>query len=374
MSPSTTQSAGSVPVQTGQEHVVIPPSFRDVLPGSAQGAIPGSTHDAMRGSTQGTTPVSTLGVIPGSTQYIQYDQQSLVDSITAKVLQVIQSESQPLAFNTQRTTSMGVADAITVPEVTTVDTAQMVSDALQTLISGDRGEAGELPMNLPKPCLSLSNPLGATLPPALKAKICADEFVNLSCLLDTNQEEDISVTWKKYGGNPTISLSNASKRDIVSIEQWTRAILVLAAVYTEKKPTQAPALFKYISLIRDMSYQRKDWTFYDDQFRRLKATSGVSWADINWELYFRSANIRNQQYQNQPLRPITYSSNNDNTSGRSSWIPKGYCFNYHNANSYTRQRCQFKHECFSCHNGIHSYKKCRSAKPKTSASAPKPTQ
>ena len=208
-----------------------------------------------------------------------------MDSITAKVLQAIQSESQPLAFNTQSTMSTGVADATTVPEVATVDTAQIVSDVLQNLISGDRGEAGELLMNLPKPCLSLSNPLGATLPPELKAKICADEFVNLSCLLDMNQE-DISVTWKTSGGNPTISLSNASKRDIVSIEQWTRAILVLAAVYTEKKPTYAPALFKYISLIRDMSYQRKDWKFYDDQCRRLKATSGVSWADINWELYF----------------------------------------------------------------------------------------
>ena len=137
----------------------------------------------------------------------------------------------------------------------------MVSDAIQTLISGDRGEAGELPMNLPKPCLSLSNPLGATLPPALKAKNWANEFVNLSCLLDTNQEEDISVTWKKSGGNPTISMSNASRRDIVSIEQWTRAILVLAAVYTEKKPTQAPALFKYISLIRTCPINVKTTNF-----------------------------------------------------------------------------------------------------------------
>ena len=40
---------------------------------------------------------------------------------------------------------------------------------------------------------------------------------------------------------------------IVSIDHWTGAFLVLAAVYTEKKPTQAPALFKYIALIRDMS-------------------------------------------------------------------------------------------------------------------------
>ena len=74
MTPSrVTQSAGNVPVQPGQEVIVIPPSYREVLPGSTQGAIPGSTHDVMCGSTQGATPVSTLGVIPGSTQNIQYD-------------------------------------------------------------------------------------------------------------------------------------------------------------------------------------------------------------------------------------------------------------------------------------------------------------
>ena len=161
-----TQSAESVPAQPGQYVIIIPPSSQGVLPGSTQ------------------------GVIRGSTQNIQYDQQSLVDSITAKVLQAIQSECHPLAFNTQST---GVADVTTVPEASTVDTSQIVSDALQNLISS---EAGELTMDLPKPCLSLSNPLGATLPPALKAK----RMLNLSCLLDTNQEEDISVTWIS-GGN-----------------------------------------------------------------------------------------------------------------------------------------------------------------------------
>ena len=67
-------------------------------------------------------------MIPGSTQNIQYDQQNLVDGITAKVLQAIKSESHQLAFNTQST---GVADVTTVPEASTVDTSQIVSDALQ---------------------------------------------------------------------------------------------------------------------------------------------------------------------------------------------------------------------------------------------------
>ena len=86
------------------------------------------------------------------------------------------------------------------PEASTVDSSQIVSDALQNLISG---EAGELTMDLPKPCLSLSNPLGATLPPALNM-LKAKRMLNLSCLLDTNQEEDISVTW--ISGGKLISL------------------------------------------------------------------------------------------------------------------------------------------------------------------------
>ena len=89
-----TQSGESVPAQPGQYVIIIPPS--------SQGVLPGSTHGVIPGSTQGVIPVSTQGVIRGSTQNIQYDQQSLVDGITAKVLQAIQSESHPLAFNTQR--------------------------------------------------------------------------------------------------------------------------------------------------------------------------------------------------------------------------------------------------------------------------------
>ena len=82
----------------------------------------------MLGSTQCATPVSAQGVIPCSTQHIQYDEQSLMENITAKVLQAIHSECHPLAFNTQST---GVADVTTVPEVATVDTSQIVSVALQ---------------------------------------------------------------------------------------------------------------------------------------------------------------------------------------------------------------------------------------------------
>ena len=85
-----------------------------------------------------------------------------------------------------------------------------------------------------------------------KKKIWADEYINLATLLDMNRQDDISVTRKKSAGQPTISLSNPSKKEIVSIDQWTRAFLIFSAVYAEKKPIEAGSLFKYISLIRDI--------------------------------------------------------------------------------------------------------------------------
>ena len=137
-----------MPAQPGQDVNITPPSSQCALLGSTHGVIPVCTTGVMLGSTQGVTPVSTQGVISGSTQSIQY-----VDSITAKVLQATQSESLPLAFNAQRT---GVADVSTVPVVASVDTSQFFLRLFRTWISGEHGEAGDLPMDLPKPY----NPLG----------------------------------------------------------------------------------------------------------------------------------------------------------------------------------------------------------------------
>ena len=139
-----------------------------------------------------------------------------------------------------------------------------------------------------------------------KNKIWADEYINLASLLDNNRQDDISVTLKKSAGQPIISLSNSSKKEIVNIDQWTRAFLIFSAVYAEKKTIEAGSLFKYISLIRDMAFQRKHWQFYDLQFRRLRPSNQTSWGDIDWELYFRGGAPQSSQGS----RPITSRSTN----------------------------------------------------------------
>ena len=126
------------------------------------------------------------------------DEQNVIDNITARVIQAMQT-STPLTTVIPRSPAEG-------PE-----SAEVISNVIQSLFSG---ETGELPSDIPKPYTSVSHPLGASLPCTVKNKIWADEYINLASLLDNNRQDDISVTLKKSAGQPIISLSNSSKKEI----------------------------------------------------------------------------------------------------------------------------------------------------------------
>ena len=259
----------------------------------------------------------------------------------------------------------------------TFSTADVVSKALQNLISG---ESGELADESPMPCTSISYPLGATLSATIRSKIWSSEYINLASLLDINHDEDISVTLKKSGGKPTISLSNSSRREINSIEQWTKAFLVYAAVYSEKHGQEAPGLFKYISVIREMARQKKQWVFYDKQFRRLRAnTPTMAWSEVNWEMYFTSitsdvsGNVSPSQQVNKPF-PAPRQGSHQRQSGNHPFVPMGYCYEYHFDGVCDKQPCQYKHWCPTCHRGTHSAIRCNfNSNTKTNSSNARPS-
>ena len=96
------------------------------------------------------------------------------------------------------------------------------------------------------------------------------------------------LTLNKSEGKPTISLTSSSRW-----ETWTKAFLVFSTIYTERYPAEAPQLFKYISVVREMAYQKKPWLSYDKQFRLLKATNTAQWNDIN---YIRQRSWANVMY------------------------------------------------------------------------------
>ena len=207
-----------------------------------------------------------------SMQHAQLDQAALLTQITENVLHALREKS------TQVHTGTPVPDSMVSGSTTT----EVVSQAIQTFING--GDTGELAMQPPTTYQSISNPLGSTISKSIKSKIWANGYINLSALLN-NQDDDISLTLNKSEGKPTISLTSSSRWEISSM--LTKAFLVFSAIYTERYPAEAPQLFKYISVVREMAYQKKPWLSYDKQFRLLKATNTAQWSDINWERYFR---------------------------------------------------------------------------------------
>ena len=81
---------------------------------------------------------------------------SVIDSITARVIQAMHSDIQtstPLTTVNPESPAEGP------------DSDEVVSNVIQSLFSG---ETGELPSDIPKPYTSVSHPLGASLPLAVK--------------------------------------------------------------------------------------------------------------------------------------------------------------------------------------------------------------
>ena len=140
----------------------------------------------------------------------------------------------------------------------------------------------------------------------------------------------------------------------------------------EKKPIEAGSLFKYISLIRDMAFQRKHWQFYDLQFRRLRPSNQTSWGEIDWELHFRGGESQSSQFARPiPSRTTQFQQRRD---VRENSVPPGYCFEFHYEDKCSERSCTYNHTCFKCHKPGHSTSKCRSGQPRPSSTITEPSK
>jgi len=72
-------------------------------------------------------------------------------------------------------------------------------------------------------------------------------FIDLGLLLNVQPpDESYSFKLRKSRGQQTLAIiPNQIKLWTTNIEQWTNAVLVFAAIYCEKLPSEAPSLMKY---------------------------------------------------------------------------------------------------------------------------------
>ena len=165
-----------------------------------------------------------------------------------------------------------------------------MTGALSTMVDTDLypGEPPPTPSSMPMH----TTPLGAELTDKLKNKIWANEFVDFSDLTHPVQQRPQQLSVQSGETHQVIFIMPQSRgRQISSIDQWTSALLVFGAVYTQRFPQSAPGIFKYAEIVRDIALTGPPfaWRQYDTHFRTLRQTDPISfpWAQPKWDLFFR---------------------------------------------------------------------------------------
>lgn len=231
---------------------------------------------------------------------------------------------------------------------------QNIADLVSALLQQE-GSGEPATVNL-KNVIDLSDgiPLGAATSHRLKAKIWANQFIDLGLLLQ-RQEDPISLNISS--GSVIVQQGSSKPKLPMSIQQWTDAFLIFMGIFIEKYPEQAPHLLKYCYFIREMNKMLGDkaWRIYDVNFRMLKETVDLPWQKPVEELRIKAASS-NYQLQ-QPFRANNYQLQQPfraNTGGK----PIRFCYAFNNGEQCTRNPCSFAHRCQSC-SGSHARANCR---------------
>ena len=244
---------------------------------------------------------------------------------------------------------------------------QLVPAAVSAAADVIRGASCSAPVVVPEPLPTSSEGISdgftpaalsidAQVPPRIKAKIWANEFIDLATLLSGNvagKNFQLTINQSSEGDVPTLSLESSSKTTkINNISTWSAAFRIFVAIYTTKYPHEAPALMKYCDIVNDLASRGHQWRFYDENFRQLRQTSAtsLSWSEIHMELWLRACTSNSTQFNKK--------GSNNNVSanpGQSNDIPRGFCYKFHSGRHCAG--CKFKHTCFKC-NGGHSSLKC----------------
>ncbi|XP_052694795.1 uncharacterized protein LOC128173113 isoform X1 [Crassostrea angulata] len=249
----------------------------------------------------------------------------------------MEAHAHPMA--SQQTTTSTVSDN---------QPQQNIADLVSALLQQD-GQGEPATANL-KNVIDLSDgiPLGAATPHRLKAKIWANQFIDLGLLLQ-RREDPISLNISS--GSLIVQQGSSKPKLPMSIQRWTDAFLIFMGIFIEKYPEQAPHLLKYCYFIREMNKMLGDkaWRIYDENFRMLKETVELPWQKPVEELRIKAASS-NYQFQ-QPFRA--------NTGNK----PIRFCYAFNNGEQCTHNPCSFAHRCQSC-SGSHARANCRFRKQK----------
>ena len=169
-----------------------------------------------------------------------------------------------------------------------VDTGSSPSHPLSistTSHGSDQDPVNENSDSCKNKAISMARPLDLGIESKVKGKNWAIQFVELSSLLPSKQNERIELV---DNGDGVIRCKKANTGSITTIDKWLEAFHVFVAIYTAKFPTEAPSLMKHTNIVQKLAKQAGDEAalFYNEQFRlwREDLPELLPWVLINSEL------------------------------------------------------------------------------------------
>ena len=207
-------------------------------------------------------------------------------------------------------------------------------------------------------------PLGSNVSDAIKAKIWGNEYIDLATLLPKPpKKSSCTPIVLKHDPNSlgTHLALQENTREIKTMDQWISAFHIFGAIYCEKYKDAGPALFKYMSIVRELAHKNGDWLEYDKNFRQTKCQFRVTWASMHHELWLMNILKEGENFATQNGNTQTYMYNNTSTNyvrGNNyvPLIPNGYCIRFHQGFT-CHLPCRFNHKCFKC-NKLHPASRC----------------
>ncbi|WAR30537.1 hypothetical protein MAR_033079, partial [Mya arenaria] len=100
----------------------------------------------------------------------------------------------------------------------------------------------------------------------LADKILNGEYVDFASIIHRDHLGE-TMTIKKTNNSTVTSIQKASAKRITEIDQWNKAFQIYADIYSAKYHSQAPQLFRYMSIIQNLSHNSQQWIAYDEKFR-----------------------------------------------------------------------------------------------------------
>ena len=206
---------------------------------------------------------------------------------------------------------------------------------------------------------SSSLPVYAQVNQKLRTKIWADEFVDMSAMLQDSAEKRQFALSIQEGDNeesPLVCVTKTNTQKIGSFQRWLKAFEIYMAIYLlqPSKLEQATMMLKYINTVRGVAERGGNWAQYDETFRSLRYIQGWQWDLIHSELWLQAV---------QPVNvfrggPTAFRGKASRITANANKNGGGICFAYNKGQKCTQNPCKYRHICQQCGNK-HASIKCQ---------------